>query len=384
MITRRPQYNFVNGDIDNVIINGGIMPRRSLDQKRILRGEDPCFLLEGTHERMSWWEKTFTGYHREYISNQSFISSAVPFSSAVSLNAGAYGIRDVAIRMSTLYGGSGWLKTIPDSGYWGLDSSVRFETYFANDICKAEDMSFTGFDTNKAILMQPVQNLFSDMNRIVGGYVVRTDIEDHFGHTIVGVTDEEVGWVDTVTSLRRDGRSTSHDWGEYDTGMWPGSCHFCVSYSPSVAGLPAYEKHVSRWSHDDVIPAVIGIYMPFYNAISCTIKIFWVLHVHGFWSKHHGSTGDWRTQVWNEANSEEFGTISKNVIIENTTCQSQRADWYYYKYPQVSDQWVESAIDGCGGVIYNETSSDKCFGCSYFIDILECVPVCVFGNRTHY
>lgn len=51
MITTRQEYQFVTGDIGLVEIDGGIMPLRSGDAAKSLRGEDVCFLMEGVNER---------------------------------------------------------------------------------------------------------------------------------------------------------------------------------------------------------------------------------------------------------------------------------------------------------------------------------------------
>jgi len=54
MITSRNEYRFVEGDINDVIINGEIMPFRTgtgTSARKCLRGEDICFLREGIAER---------------------------------------------------------------------------------------------------------------------------------------------------------------------------------------------------------------------------------------------------------------------------------------------------------------------------------------------
>ena len=55
MIDNRNDYRFVRGDIGQVIIDGNIMPVRQGDAKKVLRGEDICFLAEAHEARTDFW-----------------------------------------------------------------------------------------------------------------------------------------------------------------------------------------------------------------------------------------------------------------------------------------------------------------------------------------
>jgi len=70
VITRREDYKYAGGDIDKVIIDGGIMPLRSEGDKRILRGEDVCYLMEyviSIARALVWTdEKVSSGVDRIY------------------------------------------------------------------------------------------------------------------------------------------------------------------------------------------------------------------------------------------------------------------------------------------------------------------------------
>lgn len=55
MINNRADYRFVAGDINRVAIDGGIMPARRVSAKKILRGEDLCFLAEAHEARANLW-----------------------------------------------------------------------------------------------------------------------------------------------------------------------------------------------------------------------------------------------------------------------------------------------------------------------------------------
>lgn len=55
MINNRADYRFVQGDIGDVIIDGGVMPVRAADAKKVLRGEDICFLAEAHEARTDLW-----------------------------------------------------------------------------------------------------------------------------------------------------------------------------------------------------------------------------------------------------------------------------------------------------------------------------------------
>ena len=55
MIDNRNDYRFVRGDIGQVIIDGNIMPVRQGDAKRVLRGEDICFMAEAHEARADLW-----------------------------------------------------------------------------------------------------------------------------------------------------------------------------------------------------------------------------------------------------------------------------------------------------------------------------------------
>lgn len=55
MINNRADYRFVQGDIGSVVIDGGVMPARPADAKKVLRGEDICFLAEAHEARTAFW-----------------------------------------------------------------------------------------------------------------------------------------------------------------------------------------------------------------------------------------------------------------------------------------------------------------------------------------
>lgn len=64
MITTRQEYQFVAGDIDQVEIDGGIMPLRTGTARNSLRGVDICFLMEAAWERRHAAEITVPSSHR--------------------------------------------------------------------------------------------------------------------------------------------------------------------------------------------------------------------------------------------------------------------------------------------------------------------------------
>ena len=49
-VTGKSDYRFVTGDLDKIVIDGGIMPSRA--EKRIMRGEDIAWLMEAACERI--------------------------------------------------------------------------------------------------------------------------------------------------------------------------------------------------------------------------------------------------------------------------------------------------------------------------------------------
>lgn len=55
MIDNSNDYRFVRGDIGQVAIDGGVMPVRQGDAKKVLRGEDICFLAEAHEARTDLW-----------------------------------------------------------------------------------------------------------------------------------------------------------------------------------------------------------------------------------------------------------------------------------------------------------------------------------------
>lgn len=56
MINNRADYRFVGGDIGQVAIDGGVMPVRQGDAKKVLRGEDICFMAEAHEARADLWK----------------------------------------------------------------------------------------------------------------------------------------------------------------------------------------------------------------------------------------------------------------------------------------------------------------------------------------
>lgn len=85
MISRLADYDFVAGDIANVVIDGGVMPLRNgvsattgVDRKKILRGEDICLLAEGAPERARCMNGlTWNSYGRPLVYNGYLYGSAV-------------------------------------------------------------------------------------------------------------------------------------------------------------------------------------------------------------------------------------------------------------------------------------------------------------------
>ena len=85
MISRLADYDFVAGDIANVVIDGGVMPLRNgvsattgIDRKKILRGEDICLLAEGAPERARCMNGlTWNSYGSPLVYNGYLYGSAV-------------------------------------------------------------------------------------------------------------------------------------------------------------------------------------------------------------------------------------------------------------------------------------------------------------------
>ena len=57
MIDALNEYQYVKGDIRSVIIDGGIMPVRPLNKKKVLRGEDICFMAEAHEQRKALFDQ---------------------------------------------------------------------------------------------------------------------------------------------------------------------------------------------------------------------------------------------------------------------------------------------------------------------------------------
>lgn len=73
MITQAEDYKYVDGELDTILVNGGIMPLRSnniaagTNWKNCLRGEDIVFLAEAARERLLWWNSvTLFGVITQY------------------------------------------------------------------------------------------------------------------------------------------------------------------------------------------------------------------------------------------------------------------------------------------------------------------------------
>lgn len=54
MIDDITDYKYVSGPLSEIKIDGGIMPLRSGDDKKILRGEDITFLMETLRRRTTY------------------------------------------------------------------------------------------------------------------------------------------------------------------------------------------------------------------------------------------------------------------------------------------------------------------------------------------
>ena len=91
MINNVADYRFVQGDINRVIINGDVMPVRAANNKRILRGEDLCFLAEAHEARTNLWDLAyFKTAGRDYTerTRDQYVSSTgqiFPFTRTLSL-----------------------------------------------------------------------------------------------------------------------------------------------------------------------------------------------------------------------------------------------------------------------------------------------------------
>ena len=180
MITRASEYNWISGDF-NVsegypLINGGIMPLRTgtsattgVENSKILRGEDVCFLAEAAKER----NYCFNGsvLHERYAPQTVSISEeAFPFDkklsslqmqSVVGLYSDLFSRRH-SDSLTTFFIKKSALHDIRESE---LDFSSRFSTMIGAAQVSPGDQTAAASDFNSGspLLQTPVRNIFNDL-----------------------------------------------------------------------------------------------------------------------------------------------------------------------------------------------------------------------------